>query len=97
MTSDVVINCLSQLFRLFGMPAYIHSYRGTSFMSSEVRSFLHSKGIATSRTTPYNSQGNRQCERYNGIIWKSITLACHQAPGIGQGWGGGGALLKIFF
>lgn len=75
MTSETVIKCFSQLFSIFGMPAYIHSDRGSSFMSTDVRNFLHSRGIATSRTTPYNPQGNGQCERYNGIIWKSISLA----------------------
>ena len=44
-------------------------------MSSELREFLVGRGVAVSRTTPYNPQGNGQCERYNGIIWRSITLA----------------------
>ena len=57
------------------MPAYIHSDRGSSLISEELKNFLHSKGIATSRTTPYNPRGNGQVERYNGIIWKAITLA----------------------
>lgn len=75
MTSSTVIACLSQLFAIFGMPAYIHSDRGQSFLSHEIKSFLHEKGIATSRTTPYNPQSNGQCERYNGIIWKTVNLA----------------------
>ena len=75
MTTSTVISCLCQLFVLFGMPAYIHSDRGSSFMSRELREFLTSKGIATSRTTSYNPQGNGQTERYNGIIWKAITMA----------------------
>jgi hypothetical protein len=44
-------------------------------MSDELKQFLHSKGIATSRTTPYNPRGNGQTEKYNHIIWKSVTLA----------------------
>ena len=44
-------------------------------MSTELKSFPGSKGIATSRSTPYNPRGNGQVERYNGIIWKAITLA----------------------
>ena len=57
------------------MPSYIHTDRGSSFMSKELREYLTSLGIATSRTTPYNPQGNGQCERYNGIVWKHIRLA----------------------
>ncbi|KAF2888839.1 hypothetical protein ILUMI_17334 [Ignelater luminosus] len=41
----------------------------------EVKNFLSTNGIASSRTTPYNPQGNGQAERYNGIIWKTIQLA----------------------
>ena len=44
-------------------------------MSNQVKNFLHEKGISTSRTTPFNPQGNGQIERYNGIIWKYVNLA----------------------
>ena len=75
MTTPTVISCLCQLFALFGTPAYIHSDRGASFMSRELLEFLMSKGIASSRTTSYNPQGNGQTERYNGIVWKAIIMA----------------------
>ena len=75
MTSATVIKCLCQLFAIFGMPSYIHSDRGSSFMSEELKRFLHGRGIATSRTTGFNPQGNGLVERYNGIIWKAVTLA----------------------
>lgn len=75
MTTNTVIKCLTDLFVLFGFPAYIHSDRGSSFMSNELKSFLSSKSIATSRTTAYNPQCNGQVERYNGIVWKAISLA----------------------
>ena len=74
-SSRTVIHHLCTLFSIFGMPTYIHSDRGVSFMSSDLKTFLHSKGIATSRTTAYNPAGNGQVERLNGTIWKSITLA----------------------
>jgi len=74
-SANSVIQCLYSLFAIFGAPAYIHSDRGTSFMSGQLRQFLHERGVATSRTTPYHPQGNAQCERYNGIIWKTIQLA----------------------
>ena len=60
---------------MFGMSGRIHSDRGPSFMSKEVKAFLQGKGVATSRTTPYNPKGNGQVERLNGTLWKAITLA----------------------
>ncbi len=75
MSSTTLIKCFTQLFSLFGMPAFIHSDRGTSFMSHEFKTFLHEKGVATSRTTPYNPRGNGQVERLNGTLWKTINMA----------------------
>lgn len=75
MTSSTVIECLENLFSLFGIPSYIHSDRGKSFLSDEIRTCLHQKGVATSLTSPYNPAGNGQIERYNGIIWKAVTLS----------------------
>lgn len=43
-------------------------------MSERVRRFLQKK-VAVSGTVPYNHQGNDQCERYNGLIWKTVQLA----------------------
>ena len=74
-STNTVIKCLRNLFSIFGLPNYIHSDRGTAFMSNELKQWLVTKGISTSRTTPYNPTGNGQVERYNGIIWKSILLA----------------------
>ena len=80
--AKTIIKKLCDLFSIFGTPAHVHSDRGQSFMSTDLRDFLHSRGIATSHTTPYNPQGNGQCERYNGTIWKTITLALknHNLP-----------------
>ncbi|KAG8189768.1 hypothetical protein JTE90_017685 [Oedothorax gibbosus] len=74
-SATTVISCLQSIFSLFGLPDYIHSDRGASFMSADLKIFLNSQGIASSRTTAYNPQGNGQVERYNGIIWKTIQLA----------------------
>ena len=76
-SSANVINCLRQLFSLFGTPAFMHTDRGTQFMSQEFQSFCLSAGISLSRTTPYHPQGNGQCERYNGVICKSISCLLH--------------------
>ena len=77
-----VITHLRELFAVFGMPDYLHSDRVNAFMSHELKQFLHSKGIATSRTTSYNPSGNGQVEKLNGTIWKEVTLALktHKLP-----------------
>ncbi|XP_014770876.1 uncharacterized protein LOC106869587 [Octopus bimaculoides] len=74
-SAQTVIKCLTDLFSVFGMLSYVHSDRGTAFMSTRLREWHLSKGIATSRTMPYNPTGNSQVERYNGIIWKSVLLS----------------------
>eukprot|EP00794_Sanderia_malayensis_P020739 gene20739-22770_t len=71
-STSTVIKCFTTLFSLVGMPAYVHSDRGTSFMSHELKAFLRGKGIATSRTTSYNPGW---VERYNGIVWKAIETS----------------------
>ncbi|XP_072373331.1 uncharacterized protein [Scyliorhinus torazame] len=75
MTAATVIKALNSIFTLFGYPAYVHSDRGSSFMSDKLRQFLLSKGIASSRTTSYNPRGNGQVKRENGTVWKAVLLA----------------------
>ena len=74
MTGSSVIKCFTNIFSEFGMPDYVHSDRGSNFLSIEVKSYLNSLGIASSKTTPYNPRGNGQTERFNGIIWNTILL-----------------------
>ena len=76
-SSQTVIKCLNSLFSLCGTPGYIHSDRGSSFISREIKEHLPKKGIATSRSTPYHPTGNAQCERYNGVC---PALKTHSFP-----------------
>jgi len=73
--AETVISCLNQLLTLYGMPAYVHSDRGPAFVSHDLISYLHHRGIGCSNTSIYNPRSNGQCERYNGIIWSSVKLA----------------------
>jgi len=81
-SASSVIKCLSMLFSLFGFPSYVHIDRRTAFLSRELKDYLHSRGIATSHSTPYHSTGNSQCERFNQTIWKTISLM-HKGRGLG--------------
>lgn len=51
---------LDPVVPLVGLPSYIHSDRGDSFLPHEVSSFLNSLDIATSCTTSYNPRGTIQ-------------------------------------
>ena len=63
-----------RLFSLMGFPSYVHTDRGASFISKEFKDYMHSRGIATSNSTPYHPTGNSQCERFNQTIWKTVSL-----------------------
>ena len=75
MKARTVIEKLTDLFCMFGFPNYLHSDQGSSFMSYELKSWLHTMGIPTSKSTRYNPQGNGQVERLNRTIWQTIQLA----------------------
>ena len=74
-STESVKRCLLSVFSIFGMPSYIHNDNGSSLISAELKAFLLERGIATSRSTRYNPQGNGQVEKYNGTIWKAVQLA----------------------
>ena len=73
--SSTVISCFSQLFSMFGMPSFIHTDQGSAFMSQELKQYLLSKNVATSRSTPYNPQCNGQVEKLNDTLWKAVTMS----------------------
>ena len=51
-------------------------------MSSDLKSFLLEKDIATNRTTSYNLAGNGLVEKMNGTSRKAVIMALksHQLP-----------------
>ena len=76
-TSQGLFACFSQLFAIFGSPVFIHSDRGSQFISAEFEEFCQSRSISHSRTTPYNPKGNGQTERFNSVHWKGVTCLLH--------------------
>ena len=77
MTAQTVITCLTTLFCTLGLPSFVHTDRGSYFSSKEFKDFLHLRGNATSRTTPYHPTGNSQNDRWNQTIWRTIKLMLH--------------------
>ena len=47
-----VVRKFCKLFSISKMPAYVHLDTGSSFMKTDLETFLHNRGIATGRTTP---------------------------------------------
>ena len=74
-STEMVIKHLTILFGIFGFPAVIHSDNAKCFASKDLKQFLYDRGIAITHSSVYNSRGNSQCERYNGVIRNAIKLA----------------------
>ena len=49
-TTKTVVDCLNNLFCLFGFPAYVHSDRGSSFMSLDLKVYFAERGVRTNQT-----------------------------------------------
>ena len=73
-SATTIMNCLSQLFVLFGLPMCVHSDRGAGFMAKELKEYLTIRGVSTSNSTPYHPTGNSQVERTNKTVWKTVQL-----------------------
>ena len=86
MTTTNVIKCLDELFVLCGAPDYIQSDHSASFMSQELKEYFTKRRIATRKSLPCHLQGNGQCERYNGIIWKGVRLALKTQNLLDSNW-----------
>ena len=77
MTTQTVINCLTTLFCMFGLPGFVHTDPGSCFSAKVFKDFLLFRRIATSRTTSYHPTGNSQNERWKQTIWRTIKLMLH--------------------
>ena len=86
MTTQTVINCLTILFRMFGLPSFVHTDRGSCFSAKVFKDFLHFWEVATSRTTPYYPTENSQNKRWNQTIWTTIKLMLHSRRFPEEAW-----------
>lgn len=70
--SRIVIEKLCDVMARFGLFHTILTDNGTSFCSTEFKSFCDSNGIKHITSPPYNPQSNGQAESYVKIIKKAI-------------------------
>ena len=68
-----------QWFVRYGVPAQIHSDRGSNFESRLVKELCILYGIEKTRTTPYHAQGNGQTERFNKTLCNLIKSLDRQS------------------
>ena len=74
-SKTTVMKCLTSLFSLVGMPAYVHCHHRVSLISKELGEFLTTKGVAAKKTAKYyKCEGNGQAERHNNMIWRTIIM-----------------------
>lgn len=59
------------------MPDMTRTNRAANFLSEETKNYFHEKGIATSKTIRYHTEGNGQVEKLNDTLWKSIQVTLH--------------------
>lgn len=63
-----VIDALSDLFILRGVPAYIRSDNGPEFIAEKVRSWIAAVGAKTAYIEPGSPWENGYCESFNGRL-----------------------------
>ena len=67
-----VTNSCKKFFSEFGLPDSVLTDQGAQFESHEFKSFLSDFKIKKLRTNSYHPAGNGLCERFNGVLKKSM-------------------------
>ena len=65
-----------QLFSRIGVARVILSDQGSNFISTLSKQVYEMLGVKGITTSPYKSQSNGQCERYNGTLQKVLMKLC---------------------
>ena len=52
----------------YGIPERIHTDQGRNFQAGLVKEICNLVGIKQSRSSPYHTKGNEQCERMNRTL-----------------------------
>lgn len=71
----IIKNCI-EVFSIFRILAYIHTYQGASFVFMDFKEFSNKWDIATSRSAPYNPKCNRQVSEETALNLMTKNQAC---------------------
>ena len=78
--SRAVIQCLVQLFSIFGLPKSIVSDNGRQFVSNEFEAFLRFNGIQHLKSANYFPASNGRVERLHATVKTRIQRIRHGSP-----------------
>ena len=71
---------LTTVFSRFGFAQEVLSDQAPDFMSELMQIFLSDFGISHIKTSPYHSQTNGACERFNGTLKKMLMSLTEKFP-----------------
>ena len=74
-TTKKVVDALSQIFTRYGYPFTLKTDNGPSFCGEEFTKYLSDHGVEHRTSPPLWPQANRQVERENRSILKSLRIA----------------------
>ena len=91
LNSIEVIDALTDLFILRGIPAYIRSDNGPEFIAEALRDWIRTVGAKTAYIEPGSPWENGYCESFNGrmrdeLLNGEISYSLHEAQIIIERW-----------
>ncbi|XP_040066786.1 uncharacterized protein K02A2.6-like [Ixodes scapularis] len=72
LTSQSVINSITKIFSILGIPKVIKTDNGPPFRSHDFKQFAHTLGFRHQRITPHWPQANREVERFMRTLKRFI-------------------------
>ena len=79
-TTASVVNILTNLFRIVGVPKVLLTDRGTNFTSNHFKRFLSQNGVKHIKTSSYHPQTNGLVEKTNNTLITRLKCALKDKP-----------------